>query len=88
MTEVTRYKDESAHVGTDHLAPPGRVVRSTWGRKLMTFLMVMGPGLIVMAADNDAGTSPLIPRLEPDTGFISSGYCSCFSHVLISYRKW
>src|ERR1700747_1757706 len=33
----------------------GHVVRSKWGRSLLTFLMVSGPGLIVMEADNDAG---------------------------------
>jgi Mn2+/Fe2+ NRAMP family transporter len=33
----------------------GVVVRSAWARNLLTFLMVFGPGLIVMEADNDAG---------------------------------
>ena len=33
----------------------GRVVKSKWTRDLLTFLMVFGPGLIVMVADNDAG---------------------------------
>ncbi|MBV8892612.1 MAG: Nramp family divalent metal transporter [Acidobacteriaceae bacterium] len=33
----------------------GRMVRGTWKRNLLTFLMVSGPGLIVMEADNDAG---------------------------------
>jgi Mn2+/Fe2+ NRAMP family transporter len=33
----------------------GRFVRSGWTYNLLTFLMVMGPGLIVMEADNDAG---------------------------------
>src|ERR1039457_6294570 len=33
----------------------GRVVKSRWTRDLLTFLMVAGPGLIVMVADNDAG---------------------------------
>src|SRR6201993_3520158 len=33
----------------------GVVVRSAWQRNLLTFLMVFGPGLIVMEADNDAG---------------------------------
>jgi len=32
-----------------------RVVKSPWMRRLLTFLMVFGPGLIVMEADNDAG---------------------------------
>ena len=30
-------------------------VRSSWQRNVLTFLLVVGPGLIVMAADNDAG---------------------------------
>jgi Mn2+/Fe2+ NRAMP family transporter len=30
-------------------------VRTRWQRSLLTFLMVFGPGLIVMEADNDAG---------------------------------
>jgi Mn2+/Fe2+ NRAMP family transporter len=34
---------------------PGIVVRKRWQRSLLTFLMVFGPGLIVMEADNDAG---------------------------------
>lgn len=33
----------------------GVPVRARWQRSLLTFLMVFGPGLIVMEADNDAG---------------------------------
>jgi Mn2+/Fe2+ NRAMP family transporter len=33
----------------------GVVVRHAWQRHVLTFLMVFGPGLIVMEADNDAG---------------------------------
>ncbi|MBS1855291.1 MAG: Nramp family divalent metal transporter [Acidobacteria bacterium] len=33
----------------------GRSVKSKWARDVLTFLMVFGPGLIVMVADNDAG---------------------------------
>ena len=33
----------------------GVLVRSAWHRRILTFLMVFGPGLIVMEADNDAG---------------------------------
>jgi Mn2+/Fe2+ NRAMP family transporter len=33
----------------------GVVVRRNWQKHLLTFLMVFGPGLIVMEADNDAG---------------------------------
>ena len=36
-------------------AKPGVLVRKRWQRSLLTFLMVFGPGLIVMEADNDAG---------------------------------
>jgi Mn2+/Fe2+ NRAMP family transporter len=32
-----------------------RVVKSPWTQRILTFLMVFGPGLIVMEADNDAG---------------------------------
>jgi NRAMP (natural resistance-associated macrophage protein)-like metal ion transporter len=35
--------------------PKGVAVRHNWQRRLLTFLMVFGPGLIVMEADNDAG---------------------------------
>jgi len=34
---------------------PGIVVRRRWQYSVLTFLMVFGPGLIVMEADNDAG---------------------------------
>jgi len=36
-------------------AAHGVVVRGTWQKHVLTFLMVFGPGLIVMEADNDAG---------------------------------
>src|SRR5664280_193533 len=42
-------------VKTEVLPVRGRVVKSRWTRDLLTFLMVVGPGLIVMVADNDAG---------------------------------
>lgn len=35
--------------------PKGRVVKAHWQRALLSFLMVVGPGLIVTTADNDAG---------------------------------
>ena len=40
---------------TEVMAVRGRIVSSRWARDLLTFLMVVGPGLIVMVADNDAG---------------------------------
>jgi Mn2+/Fe2+ NRAMP family transporter len=45
-------------VQLDAVASPakrGVVVRRTWQKHVLTFLMVFGPGLIVMEADNDAG---------------------------------
>jgi Mn2+/Fe2+ NRAMP family transporter len=37
-------------------APPGGVaVRGIWRRRLVSFAMIAGPGLIVMVSDNDAG---------------------------------
>ena len=43
--------------GVDSEIAPARglMVKSKWQRDLLTFLMVFGPGLIVMVADNDAG---------------------------------
>ena len=43
------------NVGSITAIRQGRTVRSSWMRSLLTFLMVLGPGLIVMEADNDAG---------------------------------
>lgn len=45
----------AAGLETEVIPVRGRVVKSKWLRDLMTFLMVFGPGLIVMVADNDAG---------------------------------
>jgi Mn2+/Fe2+ NRAMP family transporter len=40
---------------TAEMPAVGVLVRRTWQKNLLTFLMVFGPGLIVMEADNDAG---------------------------------
>jgi Mn2+/Fe2+ NRAMP family transporter len=46
----------AAGAATEIVTPVrGRMVKSKWARDLLTFLMVFGPGLIVMVADNDAG---------------------------------
>lgn len=37
------------------VAPTGRLARNPWQRRLLTFAVVAGPGIIVMASDNDAG---------------------------------
>jgi Mn2+/Fe2+ NRAMP family transporter len=44
--------------GSPVIAPvqvQGTIVKSKWLHSLLTFLVVFGPGLIVMVADNDAG---------------------------------
>lgn len=46
------FKDE---VEGTVAALPGRTVKSRLAQRILTFLVVMGPGLIVMEADNDAG---------------------------------
>lgn len=43
------------HNSATAIAERGIVVARPWQRSLLTFLMVFGPGLIVMEADNDAG---------------------------------
>jgi len=42
-------------VGAERAVPQGIKVSAPWKAKLLTHLMVLGPGLIVMEADNDAG---------------------------------
>src|SRR5580658_1738056 len=49
MTQVNKIEEKP-----DFLAKTRRV-RTPFGRALWSFIMVMGPGLIVMEADNDAG---------------------------------
>ncbi|HZT42464.1 MAG TPA: Nramp family divalent metal transporter [Chthonomonadaceae bacterium] len=42
--------------GTEQAVPPkGIAVRTRWQQSLLTHLLILGPGLIVMEADNDAG---------------------------------
>jgi NRAMP (natural resistance-associated macrophage protein)-like metal ion transporter len=42
-------------IDNERIPTRGRVVQSKWAYNLLTFLLVFGPGLIVMEADNDAG---------------------------------
>jgi Mn2+/Fe2+ NRAMP family transporter len=53
QTEVLAIK--TAGTDAEVTLVRGKVVRSRWARNVLTFLMVFGPGLIVMEADNDAG---------------------------------
>jgi hypothetical protein len=53
---ASNLKEPMIDVRDRTAAPRGWAVRSVGARNLLTFLMVFGPGLIVMEADNDAGT--------------------------------
>jgi len=48
-------KDSITQIPAQIASPRGWAVSSPWARNMLTFLMVFGPGLIVMEADNDAG---------------------------------
>jgi Mn2+/Fe2+ NRAMP family transporter len=54
MPEILERTSENAP-GAARAPSEGIQVRAPWARSVITFLMVMGPGLIVMEADNDAG---------------------------------
>jgi Mn2+/Fe2+ NRAMP family transporter len=48
--------NQAASVNAQPIDPPrGVLVKGEWSRRLLTFWMILGPGLIVMMADNDAG---------------------------------
>ncbi len=51
---AVQFKQKDSGAQNDAQAG-GRVVRSKWQQRLLSFAMVTGPGLIVMIADNDAG---------------------------------
>jgi hypothetical protein len=58
MAESRGNMSSEPTAGTEARAEPvlnGVRVRSSYAARLLTYLMVMGPGLIVMEADNDAG---------------------------------
>ena len=65
---------------TEVLPVRGRLVKSKWARNLLTFLMVLGPGLIVRVADNDAGAgiagAEKLQKLLP-----------CMSAILMPFTK-
>lgn len=59
MTQTSAVLDE-AHIGDIHgafgsIGANENAPRNTWWRKFKTLLAIIGPGLIVMVGDNDAG---------------------------------
>jgi hypothetical protein len=61
--------------------------RGVW-RKLKTFAAIMGPGLIVMVGDNDAGGCRHTLKLARPTATACCGSCCCCSRCSLSPRRW
>src|ERR1700690_4449754 len=64
---------DSAHVGDIHgafgtIRQHDTSARRTWGARLLTLLAIMGPGLIVMVGDNDAGGVSTYSQAGQDFG--------------------
>ena len=55
MMNLAIAPKEDVRTSAPAAMPKGILVRHSWQKSLLTFLMVFGPGLIVMEADNDAG---------------------------------
>src|SRR5579862_2371409 len=54
MTKMTEM-DTITTVDEQVRPPKAIAVRTRWQQRLLSHLLVLGPGLIVMEADNDAG---------------------------------
>jgi hypothetical protein len=73
---------DSAHVG-DIQGAFGTVrqhdldSRRTWTARLLTLLAIMGPGLIVMVGDNDAGGVATYAQAGQNFGLSLRGSCPC-----------
>lgn len=61
---TTTVDSDTLDIGTSR----GREVKSKLSRRLWTFLVVVGPGLIVMEADNDAGALSTYTQAGADYG--------------------
>jgi len=61
----------------------GVLVRRTWQKHLLTFLMVFGPGLIVMEADNDAGAVSTYMQAGGQYGMHLLWTWLCCCHLLL-----
>ncbi|HEY6408376.1 MAG TPA: hypothetical protein VIY29_12985 [Ktedonobacteraceae bacterium] len=81
--EVRTAQLDEAHVG-DIKGAWGTInrgdtaVRKTWFARLLTLLIIMGPGLVTMIGDNDAGGIATYPTRRPvrTTAPACSGRCS------------
>ena len=55
---------------------------------LRTLLAIVGPGLIVMVGDNDAGAFATYGQAARTTAPGCCGHCCCWSRCCMSTRKW
>src|SRR5207253_9669168 len=63
----THVGDIRGALGTIHVGDTAR--RRTWKQRLLTLLAIMGPGLIVMVGDNDAGGVSTYAQAGQDYGY-------------------
>jgi hypothetical protein len=62
--------------------------RIGWVAKLKTLLAILGPGLIVMVGDNDAGAFGTYTKRGRITAQPCCGPWRCWSRCSISTRRW
>lgn len=86
---------DSAHIGdiqgafgTVRLNEAGSTTRSSWKTRIKTLLAIIGPGLIVMVGDNDAGAFGTYTQAGQNYARACSGRScsSCLSST--STRRW
>src|SRR5260370_40775298 len=66
VVEKARAGDIHGAFGTIRLSD--MAPRRTWRRRLLTLAAIIGPGLIVMVGDNDAGGVSTYPQAGPEHG--------------------
>lgn len=76
--------------GAEATLPPvrGRVLRSRWLYRVLTFLTVFGPGLLVMEADNDAGAVSTYVQAGAQYGTRLFGFSCCCCRLRTLFRRW
>ena len=62
--------------------------RASWAARLRTLLAIVGPGLIVMVGDNDAGAFSTYTQAGQNYGTSLFGPCCCWFRCSTSTRRW
>jgi hypothetical protein len=78
----------NAAAGESPAGTRGRLVHSAWARSLLTFLVVFGPGLIVMEADNDAGAVSTYTQAGQPCAFWIAAIAAGGGTILSSAFRW